>query len=156
MSAAADWDAWLADSLGRLQVDSGVYGPYVTGILVRPPRWRAVQRRPTNPLSSQEDDSLSSTEQTASVVRPGTAGADHASHRAGADPCAVFQMDLLTDAAPPGAVQAATVDSFTQRWAERCRQQTLEAAAAGEAVLAQYAAAKAAQRRVRACARCGH
>ena len=58
----------------------------------------------------------------------------------------VPQMDLLTDAAPAGAVKAATVDSFTQRWQERRRQQTLEAAAAGEAVLRQYAAAKAAQR----------
>lgn len=46
MSAAAEWDAWLAENLGKLQVDSDVYAPYVTGILVRRTRGWAVRHRP--------------------------------------------------------------------------------------------------------------
>jgi hypothetical protein len=33
MSAA--WDAWLAECLGALDIDADVFGPYVTGIMVR-------------------------------------------------------------------------------------------------------------------------
>lgn len=30
------WENWLTDSLAALQIDADVYGPYVTGIFVRP------------------------------------------------------------------------------------------------------------------------
>ena len=33
MSAA--WEAWLAECLGALDIDADVFGPYVTGIMVR-------------------------------------------------------------------------------------------------------------------------
>ena len=29
------WDAWLAECLGGLNIDADVFGPYVTGIMVR-------------------------------------------------------------------------------------------------------------------------
>lgn len=38
------------------------------------------------------------------------------------------------------------VDAMTQRWHERCEQSAAESAAAEEALLAQYEAAKAVQR----------
>jgi hypothetical protein len=30
-----EWDEWLADCLGTLDIDADVFGPYVTGIMVR-------------------------------------------------------------------------------------------------------------------------
>ena len=38
--ASAAWDAWLAECLGGLSIDADVFGPYVTGIMVRRARWR--------------------------------------------------------------------------------------------------------------------
>ena len=29
------WDTWLAECLSALDIDADVYGPYVTGIMVR-------------------------------------------------------------------------------------------------------------------------
>jgi hypothetical protein len=91
MSAA--WEAWLAECLGALGIDADVFGPYVTGIMVRcrcsarssPPRLSRMctaashlhaacvrahgARGASERCRSQEDGSQPEDERASSVVR---------------------------------------------------------------------------------------
>ena len=87
MSAA--WDAWLAECLGALDIDADVFGPYVTGIMVRfmhgaagvsahvvprARRWKRTWMRlwcqMLKPLAApQEDETQQEAERASSVVR---------------------------------------------------------------------------------------
>ncbi len=156
------WDEWLAVSLTAMHIDADVFGPYVTGIMVRGRASQVVMRQAAAKLHGvvRAAAALIRARLRAGLCAGGRQPAGRGARKQRGAQCAVShsnpfaavltlctaQLELLQEASPTGTVEVGTVERLTQRWQDRCRIESAAAAAAEEALLAKYAAQQAAQR----------